>query len=492
MSRRNLPAVPPGARPPAPRPHGRGTVSRLQGATHFIDRLATHIIPYDPTNQTSPEQRARPTILIGLALFFLLFGVIGLWGALVPLAAGAMAPGKLVVDSNRKDIQHLEEGIVKEILVKEGDVVQAGQTLIRLDSTSANARNDMIQGQYLTAKAAEARLIAERDNKDSIDFPAELTSAENTTPGLHDIMDTQRRLFAAHREALKGQVEVLNQKIAQSSEEIHGYREQIAADNTQIQLLNDEISTVQGLLAQGNALRPRLLSLQRSQADLMGQRGQSEALIGRAEQSINEAKINVINAKTTYLNTTVTDLKTTQTQLSDLTEQGRSASDVARRVDITAPITGTVTGLAVHTIGGVIQPGQTLMSIVPTNDKLIVEVHVRPTDIEAVHAGLTAQVRILAFHQRTTRPLQGIVDTISADRVDDPKSAESYDPKLPEGYYLARIEIPQSEIAKLDKEDLKLTAGMPAEALIVTGKRTMLSYLVRPLRESLGHAFHQE
>ena len=484
MNRRNLPAIPPGARPSAPRPHGRGTVSRLQRATQLIDRLAAHIIPYDPASLGTPEQRARPTILVGLFLFFMLFGVFGLWSALVPLAAGAMAPGKLVVDSNRKDIQHLEGGIVKEILVKEGDVVQEGQPLIRLDNTTADAHNAMIQDQYLTAKAAEARLLAERDNKDIIDFPAELAGAESTNPSLHDIMDTQRRLFAAHREALKGQIEVLNQKAAQSNEEIRGYREEIASDNTQIQLLNDEIATVQGLLAQGNALRPRLLSLQRSQADLMGQRGQAEAMVGRAEQTINESKINIINAKTTYLNSAVTDLKTTQSQLSDLTEQGRSASDVARRIEITAPIAGTVTGLAVHTVGGVVQPGATLMSIVPTNDKLIVEAHVAPVDIEAVHAGLTAQVRILAFHQRTMRPLEGTVTTISADRFDDPKTSE--------GYYIARIEIPPGEVARLGEENLKLTAGMPAEALIVTGQRTMLSYLVRPIRESLGHAFHQQ
>ncbi len=494
MSRRNLPAVPPGARPPATRPHGRGTVSRLQTATHVIDRLATRIIPYDPTQLSAPEQRARPTILLGLTLFFLLFGVFGLWGSLVPLASGAVAPGKLVVDSNSKQIQHLEGGIIKEILVKEGDAVTEGQPLIRLDNTSANAKNDMIQAQYFTARAAEARLIAERDNKESVTFPPELTGAESSYPQLHDIMDTQRRLFTAHHDAMTGQIGVLNQKIAQSSDEAHGYREQVAADNAQIKLLDDEITTVQGLLAQGNALRPRLLSLQRSQADLLGQRGQAEAMASRAEQSINEAKINIINQKTTYLNNAVSDLKTTQTQLSDLTEQGRAAGDVARRIEIDAPITGTVTGLAVHTVGGVVQPGQTLMNIVPSNDKLIVEAHVSPLDIESIHAGMPAQVRLMSLHQRTTRPLQGTVTTISADRFDDmqqqaPQKGEVASPAAA-SYYLARIEIPQSEIAMLG--EVKLVPGMPAEALIITGSRTLISYLVRPIRESFGHAFHQE
>lgn len=481
MTKRNLPAVPPGAKPPVPS-QPRQTVKRLQSATHVIDRLATRIIPYDPNNQSSPEQRARPTILIGLALMVFLFGFVGLWAALVPLASGAIAPGKVILDSNRKDIQHLEGGIVKEILVKEGDVVANGQVLLRMDNTSAQARSDLIRGQYLTARATEARLLAERDNRDSIAFPDELTSIEATDKQVGEILDTQRRLFKTRRESVQGQVDVLNQKIAQSDQEIRGYREQASAASTQISLLNEEIGVVQGLLAKGNALRPRLLALQRAQADLMGQRGQAQAMISRANQTINEAKIGILNQKNEYLNQANAELKEVQTQLSDLSEQGLAAGDVVRRIEIKAPLAGTVTGLAIHTIGGVVQPGQTLMTLVPTGDKLIVEARISPTDIDVVQNGLKAQVRLTAFHIRSMRPVEGTVVNVSADRFENERTGEAY--------YTARIEIPQSELK--DVGDLKLTPGMPAEALIVTGSRTMLSYLVRPIRESFGHAFHEQ
>lgn len=480
--KKNLPALPPGARQqPAHRP-ARSTVKHLQTATHMVDRLAERLIPYDHANDATPEQRARPTILIGIGLMVFLFGFVGLWSAIVPLAAGAVAPGRVMVDSNSKTIQHLEGGIVKEILVKEGDAVKEGQILLRMDPTNAQARSDLIKNQLITARAAEARLIAERDDKPTITFPTELASVEASYPKLREILDTQRRLFSTRREALEGQVSVLNQKIAQSGEEIRGLREQVNAANAQIGLLNEEISVVRGLLAKGNALKPRLLALERSQAELLGQRGQAQAMISRANQTINEAKITIINTRTDYLNKVVAELKETQTNLSDLTEQGRSASYVAERIEIKAPITGTVTGLQVHTIGGVVQPGATLMSLVPTGEKLIVEARVSPQDIDVVHAGLEAQVRLTAFHMRYLRPVKGTVTTVSADRFDDERTGM--------GFYTARIEIPQSEL--VDLGNLKLTPGMPAETLIVTGQRTMLSYLVRPIRESFGHAFHEQ
>lgn len=479
--KKNLPAVPPGSKPPVPRP-SRQTVTHLQHATTMVDRLAERIIPFDPSNSATPEQRARPTILIGVALLVFLFGIMGLWAALYPLQSGAIAPGRVAIESNRKTIQHLEGGIVKEILVKEGDVVQEGQVMVRLDNTNASARSEMIRGQYLTARAAEARLLAEQDGKETVTFPEELTSKDATDPKVHEVLETQRRLFDTRRDALNGQISVLNQKIAQSQQEIRGLQEQVTAANSQIALLKEEIDVVRGLLAKGNALKPRLLALERSQADMLGQRGQAQAMISRANQTINEAKISMINQKTEYLNQAVSELKQVQTDLSNLTEQGRSATDVASRIEVKAPITGTVTGLMVHTIGGVVQPGETLMTLVPSNDKLIVEAHINPTDIDVVHTGLKARVRLTAFHMRYLRPVEGTVTTVSADRFDNEKTGE--------GYYLARIEIPPEELK--DIGNVKLTPGMPAETLIVTGRRTMLSYLVRPIRDSFGHAFHEQ
>jgi HlyD family type I secretion membrane fusion protein len=481
--RRNLPAKPPGAGLPAERKKGRQEVAALRHTTHLLDAFAARLLPYDAMNQSAPDQRARPTILIGLMLMFVLFGIIGLWAALVPLSAGAIASGRVATESNRKEIQHLEGGIVQEILVKDGDEVKAHQVLVRLDATNAKARSDLVLGQYLAAKATESRLIAERDGKRDITFPAEYLEQEASNPKVKEALETQRRLFATRRESIEGQISVLNQKIAQSGDEIRGLKEQSAAANAQIGLLAQEIKTVEGLLATGNALKPRLLNLQRQQADLMGRRGESQAMISRANQTINEAKITILNLKNEYLNKTVAELKDTQVQLSTLEEQARATSDVARRVEVVAPIAGTITGLAVHTVGGVVQPGETLMNLVPLNDELIVEAHVNPQDVDVVHTGLVAQVRLTAFKSRYLRPIEGKVTTISADRFDDPATRESY--------YIARVEIPQSELKSLGA-DIKLTSGMPADVLIVTGKRTMLSYVLQPIRESFGHAFHDQ
>lgn len=463
--------------------HGRKTVARLKDATSLVDRLSARFIPYDPTMLDTPEARARPTILMGLGLMVFLFGFIFLWAALVPLQSGAVAIGRIVVDSNRKEIQHLEGGIVKEIAVREGDNVKAGQILVRLDNTTSQARSDLLRGEYIAARASEARLLAERDNKAEVTFPEELTRLESTDEQVRTNLDSQRRLFASRRESLQGQIDVLNQKIGQSGSEISGLREQGSAASQQIALLNEEIDVVKGLLAKGNALKPRLLALERQRADLLGQRGQAQAMISRANQTSNESKINILNLKTDFLNKVVAELKETQTQVSTLSEQMRSAGDVARRVDITAPIAGTVTGLMVHTIGGVVKPGDTLMTLVPQDDKLIVEARVTPQDIDVVHPGLEAQVRLTAFKARYLRPAKGKVITVSADRFDDQRTGE--------GFYVARIEIPQSELKDIIG-DVKLTPGMPAETLIVTGRRTMLSYLVRPIRESFGRAFREQ
>jgi len=367
--------------------------------------------------------------------------------------------------------------------VKDGDVVKADQVLVQLDSTNAKARRDQVLGQYLAAKATEARLIAERDGKPTITFPEEYLSQESSNPKVKDALETQRRLFTTRREALNGQISILNQKAAQSGDEISGLRQQVAAANTQIALLNQEIATVEGLLATGNALKPRLLNLQRQQADLMGQRGNAQAMISRANQTINESKTAILNLKNDTLNKIVAELKDTQVQLSSLEEQARSTSDVAKRVAVVAPLAGTVTGLNIHTVGGVVQPGETLMYLVPSDDRLIVEARVSPQDIDVVHAGLRAQVRLTAFKTRYLRPVEGTVTTISADRFDDKNTGESY--------FIARIEIPQRELDALGK-NIKLTSGMPADVLIVTGTRTMLSYVIRPIRDSFGHAFHDQ
>ena len=448
-----------------------------------VDGATEGLIPYASGDDVSPDSMARPLILRGLLLMFLLFGVIGGWAAFWPLDTGAVAPGRIVVDSNSREVQHLEGGIIERILVREGDRVEKGDVLVRMDATTAEARNEQLRNQWINAKASESRLLAERDELDSITFPEALTKAEGEDEKVAKILDAQRRLFDTRSENKEGELKVLNQKIRQSEEEIVGLRRQIRSASRQISLLNDEIEVVDRLVKQGNATRPRLLALQRQAADIDGERGQSQALVSRAEQTINEAKISKLNLGTEFLNKVVAELKETQQEIGTLEEQMRASEDIVRRIEVTAPISGQVTGLQVFTETGVIQPGQVLMSIVPLDEALVVESRVTPNDIDIVRPGLQAYVRITVVDFRQLKPVKGEVTVVSADRFDDEKTGEAY--------YKARIIIPAEEIQE-KLGDFTLTAGMPTEVLIVTGNRTMLSYLTRPIRDSFGRAFRQE
>jgi HlyD family secretion protein/epimerase transport system membrane fusion protein len=454
----------------------------LAGFTRLVDKASARLVPIGTQGSESPDALARPVILRGVWVLILLFVVIGAWAAFWPLATGAIAPGRVVVDTSRKDIQHLEGGIVKEILVKEGEKVTAGQVLVRLESTTAEAQQGVLRGQMIAARAVEARLLAERDGAAAITFPPTLTSITTQDADARQNIDAQTRLFSSRRDTLNGQIDVLNQKIRQSEEEIRGYEQQRVAISRQLALLREEITTVRVLVEKGNATRPRLLALERQAADLEGDRGQLQAEAARATQAINEAKITILNTRSDFLNKVLAELKEVQLQLSTLEEQSRASADVIRRIETKSPIAGTVTGLRVHTIGGVIKSGETMMSIIPSDDKLIIEVRVNPQDSDVVHEGLRARVRLTAYSTRYIPALQGRVMTVSADRFDDTATGQSY--------FLARIEIPPDEVAAV--KDIRLSAGMPAEALIVTGKRSLLSYLLEPFTRSFGRAFREQ
>ena len=448
----------------------------------WFDRLTAYIVPPNEQEKMSPENIARSPIVVGVVLMVALFGVFGLWSVLAPIDSAAIAPGKVVLDSNKKVIDHLEGGIIKEILVAEGQDVKEGQLLVRMDETAPKARMELYRGQFITAQAAEARLIAERDNLDEIQWPASLLEMKETYPDAALNLDSQQRLFESRKETLKGRIDVLGQKIKQHEEEIKGLEEQIDSGNEQLALLNEEISDVRFLLKSGNAPKSRLLALERRAAEIKGEKGERQAMISRAHQSINEAKIEIFNQQTEFQNDVMSQLRETQSKLSDLEEQLRTSEDVARRVEIRAPIAGQVTGLKVHTVGGAIPPGGVLMDIVPFDDKLIVEAKISPQDIDVVRKGLKARVRLVAYKSRKVPPVDGEVETVSADRFEDPRTGEIY--------FTARIAIDESELEPL--EDVELSPGMPAEALIITGSRTLFGYLISPIRDSFNRSFRDQ
>ncbi len=421
-----------------------------------------------------------PILLAGTAVILLFFVVFGGWAALAPLKSAAIAPGVVAVESNRKTIKHLEGGIVAEIMVRDGDVVKAGQTLIRLDDTQARVTLERLTGRVISGRALEARLIAERDGREDITFPAFLLTSEAAKANA-EILAGQSNIFSTRKDALAGQKQILGQQIAQLSEEIAGLRGQIAAENTQLDLIQSELKDVKELVDKGLAKRSRLLALMRNRAEIEGTRSRNTAAVARARQQIAETRLRISELGTQMMNQVVEELRAIQTELFDLDERIRSAKDVLLRTKIIAPLDGTIVSLQIHTPGGVIGPGEPLMDLVPSGASMVIESQVDPNDIDVVHAGLAAQVRLTAFNQRNLSPIEGKVLTVSADSLTDERTGVPY--------FLARVVL----VEDLSKDlAVSLYPGMQAEVMIVTGERTMLDYIFRPLTQSLGRAFRED
>ena len=433
-------------------------------------------------SETGGRFGLRFPIIIGFVIIALFFGALGGWAALAPLESAAIAPGEVTIDTNRKTIQHLEGGIISEILVRDGDIVAPGQALIRLEKIQSRAELELLQGRHITASAIEARLIAERDGQTEILFPEWLLDRLEE-PEVIDTVAGQINIFASRQESLDHQTQILRQRIAQFGEEITGLEGQIAAENVQLQLIAEESSDVRHLVESGLARRPRLLALEREAAALEGQRSQNLAGIARARQSISEAELRISELNTELGNEVVQLLSETQAELFDLADRIRASEDKLIRTEVRAPIGGTIVSLQVHTLGGVIGPGASLLDIVPSDDPLVIEARIDPGDVDVVRPGLDAQVRISAFSQQNIKPIPGIVTYVSADRLDDERTGV--------GYYVARIKLAEKDIAEA-LSGAKIQPGMQAEVMIATGARTVLEAIIRPLSDSFNCSFRED
>lgn len=420
----------------------------------------------------------RLPAMMGVLIIALFFGVLGLWSITAPLQSAAIARGVLAVDSQRKTVQHLEGGIVRDIRVREGQQIAAGAVLIELDPTQALARLDLLNGRLDAALAQEYRLRAERDGLAEIVFPSMLLERA-TESGMQEILEGQRNIFTARRQSRNGQVAILQRRIEQYGEEIRGLEGLASAQDEQVRLVEDEIASNQVLVDQGLSGKSRLLELQRELAELLGSRSQNLAAIARGQQNIDEAELQISDLQSEHLNEVVQELRQVQTQIVDMNEQVRAANDVLQRTVIRATQAGTVVGLQVHTPGGVVAPGQALMDIVPTGDSIIVEARIDPTDIDVVDAGLDAHVRLTAYSSRNLQPIPARVITVSADSLADSVSGQPY--------YLARIEL----TGRLE-EGIELYPGMQAEVMVITGERTLADYFTRPIRESFNRALRED
>jgi HlyD family type I secretion membrane fusion protein len=427
----------------------------------------------------------RKPVLVGAIIISIAFVGFGGWAAIAPIDSAAIAPGTIAVESGRQTIQHFEGGIIKQIVVRDGDRVKAGDVLVRLDGTRARAEEALVQGELDLAEATQARLIAERDGLSEPQFPAGLLDRASV-PEVAAVIAGQSNVFKARQSVWMGQKDILRQQIAEYDEQIKGYQAIEASKQMQLKLVESELSDLSGLLKQGLVQRSRVLALEREGGELNGQRGEAIAEASRARQGIAEANRKILELDYQRQEDISKDLYSVQGQLGELRQKLVAATDVVGRLDITAPIDGTVTSLQMHTIGGVIGPSTKIMEIVPTNDTLIVEAEINPTDIDTVHAGQEVAIRVVLAGGRLLPVIYGKLDEVSADRMEGQSSSGV----SARSYYQARISISPADAAPLG--DIKLRVGMPVEAMITRGSHTALHYALKPFLDSVSKAFREQ
>jgi HlyD family secretion protein/epimerase transport system membrane fusion protein len=437
--------------------------------------------PSGVRREAPPPSNPRGWIVTGMLIIVAAFGGFGAWASFASLDSAAIAPGVVVVETDRKSVQHLEGGLVKELLVRDGDKVEKGDVLIRLEDTHARAMYDIVRGELDAALAEESRLSAERDGRKDIVFPPELLERSGI-PQVSKVLQGQRHLFTARRNALHGQVSILEQNIAQYREEIEGLKAQQVAREQQLEILGDELRGLRKLLEQGNVPRNEVLAYERRIAELAGEKGLFISDVARAEQSIGEARLRIGQLEKAAGEQVAAELRQVQERIFGLEERLVAAEDVLHRTEIRAPTAGVVMGMRARTTGGVIAPAQEILQVVPVGDRLVIEARVDPVDIDDVARGQHASVRLTAFKLRSTPIIVGTLINLSADRLEDVHSGAPY--------YLARIEVSKEQLASLG--DLELQPGMPVEALIKTGARTALGYMLSPLTENIGLAFREK
>lgn len=431
-------------------------------------------------NNAGIRRSIRRHLMIGTAVVFLLNGGIGGWAATTEIAGALIAPGTIVVDSNVKKVQHSEGGIVGQINVKDGQLVKTGDVVVRLDDTLTRANLAIVTKSLNELTARKARLESERDGLGEIAFPADLTANAGDAQ-IATLITAEQRLFDLRRKAREGQKSQLKERIGQLGEEIQGLMAQRDAKDAEIKLIELELAGVRRLWEQNLVEMTRLNSLQREATRIEGERAELTASVSQARGKIAEIELQTLQIDQDLASEVAKETREIDAKIGEFVERRVAAEDQLKRIDIRAPQDGYVHQLAVHTVGGVVPAGEALMLIVPANDKLDVEARVSPQDIDQLHLGQNAGLRFSAFSQRTTPEVDGYVTRISADITTDQRTGASY--------YTVRIGIDDREVARLGK--VTLVPGMPVEAFVKTGERTVASYLVKPLYDQAMRAFRE-
>ena len=419
--------------------------------------------------------------IVGFLSVLLMVGVVGGWANFTHLNGAVIAPATIMVETYSKKVQHKEGGIVGEIRVKDGDRVEIGQALVVLDNTETKSELAIIDGLLDEALAKRARLEAQRDLSSVIVFPDEILARANE-PGVAAIMAGQSKLFNARLQAIAGKKEQLNQQIGQLTEQIGGLESQRVSKEKQLTLISAELTDLKDLQTKGLVPVSRVMAMDRETARLDGERGELVASKASAEARIAEVRVQILQIDEEDLSQTLTELREIEGKVAELKERKLAVASRLERMVIKSPITGDVYQLAVHTVGGVIGPGEPLMLIVPEADELILQAQVMPQDIDKVRSGQIAHIRFPAFNSRLTPEVAAEVTQISAD-------TSRIDASSPP-FYSVRLMISATELAKLG--DNKLKPGMPAEAFIQTEAQTPMTYFLKPLTDQFAHALREE
>ncbi|QDW41353.1 HlyD family type I secretion periplasmic adaptor subunit [Bradyrhizobium sp. KBS0727] len=423
----------------------------------------------------------RAHMIVGLAVMLMLAGGFGTWASTVPISGALIAPGSVVVDSNVKKVQHPTGGVVGEVRVRDGDTVKAGDIVVRLDETVVKASLAIVVKTLNGLWARAARLEAEQRGLDKIKFPQQLLEQAND-PDVRDLIASETKLFEVRVNGRTGQKAQLRERVTQLNEEIAGLTAQEAAKDKEIALVEKELIGVRQLYDQHLVQISRLTTLERDQARLSGERAQYIASRAQAKGKITETELQIIQVDKDMVSEVSKDLRETNDKIGEFVERKVTAEDQLRRIDIRAPQDGMVLQSTVHTVGGVITAGDAIMMIVPQADALSVEAKVNPQDIDKLQIGQKTLLRLSAFNQRTTPELNGAVTRVSADVTTDQRTGQAY--------YTIRVSMPPEEVARLG--DNKIIPGMPVEAFVQTGDRTMFSYLMKPLSDQLMRSFREK
>lgn len=427
------------------------------------------------------KRRLRGTVFAGVSVIAVFFGGFGLWAATAPLNSAVVAGGSFVVASNRQAVQHREGGIVAEIRARDGDRVVAGDLLIRLDGTLPRTEFEAAMLAVRDLEAQAARLRAHRNLDRTIEFPAWLVAASDD-PRVGSLLQAQTNAFLSRLEMYVGQLDILQSREQQLREVVAGLSEEIDAVERQRVFIDEELVGVRSLFGKGLAVKPRLLALEREAVALDGQRGRLVAERARNEVAAGETRLQALNLRNAYVSEASSELNDVQARLEVARQRLAAAEDVLGRIAIVAPMSGVVMNARVHTVGGVVPPGETLMEVVPSDDRIVAEVQVRPDDVDSLAPGMQARLTLAAFNQRDVLGATGVVEVVSADALIDPMTG------MP--FFKVRIDVDEASLDGVAMD--QIVPGMPVEAMIQTGARTAFEYVIEPLARSFDRAMREQ